>query len=368
MVAAESMEGALGPVLSSDLGDDRNRAAELAAIIEAIADPVLVATAAGRIRVANRAAVAWFGSPALVSYGQVLARLEDPASAPIPGRAVREEPLELKLRGEDRWIELTTYPAPPAPSVDETAEPGWATIVIVRDVTDLRHARQLRDAFIGVLSHELRTPITTIYAGSRVLARPDLAEEMRREVAFDVQAEAERLHRLAEDLLVLARAERGRLDIGGDPVLLQHVLPGVVSSEQARWPDTQFEASVPPGLLPVAAEQTYVEQVARNLLANAAKYAPVGTTVELVAESGREEVRVRILDEGPGFADDEARRLFDLFYRSPRAEASSTGAGIGLFVCRALVGAMGGRIWAIPRAAGGAEFGFSLPVLDEDAG
>ena len=75
---------------------------------------------------------------------------------------------------------------------------------------------------------------------------------------------------------------------------------------------------------------------------------------------------LRILDEGPGIASDEVDRLFELFYRSPTTAAQSAGAGIGLFACRALVEAMGGRIWASPRPTGGAEFGFSLPVLVED--
>ena len=85
----------------------------------------------------------------------------------------------------------------------------------------------------------------------------------------------------------------------------------------------------------------------------------------IAAEAGDGEVLVRVLDGGPGFPAEETSRLFELFYRSPGTATTATGAGIGLFVCARLIGAMGGRIWAAPRDGGGAEFGFSLTELDE---
>jgi signal transduction histidine kinase len=126
-----------------------------------------------------------------------------------------------------------------------------------------------------------------------------------------------------------------------------------------------FALEIAPGLPPVMADPTYVEQVIRNLLSNAAKYSGGGSTVTLAVEAVGGEVLTRILDDGPGFPADEAPRLFELFYRSPGTAASASGAGIGLFVCARLIAAMGGRIWAAPRASGGAEFGFALPILDE---
>jgi two-component system sensor histidine kinase KdpD len=122
---------------------------------------------------------------------------------------------------------------------------------------------------------------------------------------------------------------------------------------------------LPPGLPTAFADPTYVEQVIRNLLSNAAKYGGPGTTVEITAEADDNEVRIRIIDDGPGFPAEEAERVFELFFRSS-ATATAAGAGIGLFVCARLVRAMGGRIWAMPRPSGGAEFGFTLRVLRED--
>lgn len=219
-----------------------------------------------------------------------------------------------------------------------------------------------------VLSHELRTPITTIYGSSKVLGRLEgrLSDEARREVYRDIEAEAERLYRLVEDLLVLARFGEAPVRLGDEPVLLQRLLPGVIASEQARSPRTRFRAEIPPGLPTVRAEPTYVEQVARNLLANAAKYGPPEGTVSLRLEAAPGEVVCRVADEGPGFPTEEGPRLFELFYRSPGTSATVGGAGIGLFVCRRLIEGMGGRIWAVNRPESGAEFGFALPAFAED--
>jgi K+-sensing histidine kinase KdpD len=245
---------------------------------------------------------------------------------------------------------------------------GSETIVVLRDATQARQRQAIRDTFLGVLSHELRTPITTIFAASKVLSRPDstLSPELRREIFEDVRVEAERLHRLVEDVIALQRFGEDQGDVGNEPVLLQRIIPGVIRSEQARWTGTTFVADVPPGLPTVIADATYVEQVVRNLLSNAAKYGSSASVVETVIRAENDEVCVRILDRGPGFAVEEADRLFELFYRSPVTAGTASGAGIGLFVCARLIRAMGGRIWARPRAEGGAEFGFSLAVMLED--
>ena len=234
-----------------------------------------------------------------------------------------------------------------------------------------REAQRRREAFIGVLSHELRTPITTIYAGAKFLTRGGRGaarRQAREEVLADVQAESERLYRLVEDLLVITKVERGRVEPAGEPLLLQRLLPRMAAAERVASPRLRVEVDVPESLPTVRGEETYVEQVVRNFLSNARKYSPAGGTVRLTAEVDGEEVVVRVLDEGPGFPAEEGERLFELFYRSPSTAEQASGAGIGLFVCRQLVEAMGGRAWARPRPGRGAEFGFSLPRVPEDEG
>jgi len=233
-----------------------------------------------------------------------------------------------------------------------------------------RNAARLRDAFIGVVSHELRTPITTIFGGTRVLARRwrEMDPQARDELLEDVVGEADRLYRLVEDLLVLTRVERGSLDVGDEPIHLGHVLASVVTSEEARTPGVRFNVLVAPGLPTVAGEDAYLEQIMRNLLANAAKYGGEGSsvTVEARRAGGDGGVEIRVLDEGPGIDEAETEAVFDLFYRSPRTAGRVAGAGIGLFVCRQLAAAMGGHIHAERAEGGGASMIVMLPRSEVD--
>ncbi|MEO7664649.1 MAG: ATP-binding protein, partial [Candidatus Limnocylindrales bacterium] len=338
------------------------RAAELNAIIGSIGEGLVVMDGDGRITLANPTAQGLLEPTEAWTLDAVVDRLEDPDGVARRAMTVPGVTATLRLRAPSAaWIEISNYLVP-------DAIPNGEHIVILRDVTLAREREAVRDAFVGILSHELRTPVTTIYAGAKVLARSDsqLDPEARREIFDDIHVEAERLHRLVEDVVALTRFGEGALDIGTEPVLLQRVVPSVVGSEQARWPQGSFEVDLASDLPPVSGDRTYVEQVIRNLLANAVKYGGFGGTIRLVARAEGDEVSVRVLDEGPGFPDDEGERLFELYYRSPATSSTASGSGIGLFVCARLIDAMGGRIWANNRPEGGAEFGFALQVMPEE--
>jgi two-component system, OmpR family, sensor histidine kinase KdpD len=235
------------------------------------------------------------------------------------------------------------------------------------DAPELTEAEAYREAFLAILSHELGTPITSIYAASTLLSRPGLDEARRTELVGDIAQEAERLRRLVEDLIVLARAERGTIQVHTEPVLLPHVLRNVCEQQTRRWPDNTFELSVVPPVPVARAEESFVEQIVRNMLENAAKYGPPAGPVEVVVDAPDGCPRVRVLDRGPGIDPDESERLFEVFYRSPRTSRVA-GSGIGLFVAHRLVESIGGSIWARPRDDGpGAEFGFQLQPFSDDA-
>ena len=340
------------------------RAAELNAVIRAMGEAVVVCAADGTITLTNPAGEQIFPGVVETTYADILDQLHDPAGA-APALGAPGGPVVLPTRDDpDRWIEIATYPVNVGVGL---ATVGEETIVVLRDVTEARRREAVRETFIGVLSHELRTPVTTIFGGAKLLARENstLDEETKRSIFRDIHDEAERLQRLVEDVVALNRFGEDAGDIGWEPVLLQRLLPRVVTSEEGRWPGVTFRLGIASGLPTVIADPTYVEQVVRNLLSNAAKYGGVGSTVTLAVEAGEGEVLVKVLDDGPGFPADETNRLFELFYRSPGTAASASGAGIGLFVCARLVAAMGGRIWAMPRPDGGAEFGFALLELQE---
>lgn len=350
--------------LSALAGVEQARAAQLKSVIESIGDAVVVCDAYGSVVLSNPAADALLPGRLDDGLDGIMSAFEWPpgtrAGELAPGHGV-EVRLDDGAEEDDRWMELSAYPVL---AVDGATGAG-GTILIMRDVTVARNARAVREAFLGVLSHELRTPVTTIYGSSEVLSRKsaaDLPEERRREVYDDIRSEADRLYRLVENLLVLSRVERQGLTIDTEPVLLQRLIPRVVDSESGRWPGTSWRTELPSNLPPVAAEETYIEQVLRNLMGNAAKYGGDGP-VTVSAEDTGSTVLVRVRDSGPGFPNDEVNRLFDLFYRSPTVVKRAAGAGIGLFVSRQLILAMGGRMTARNRPEGGAEFAFEIPVF-----
>ncbi len=235
-------------------------------------------------------------------------------------------------------------------------------------LADERRAGEFREAFVDVISHELRTPITTILGLVQILARPgrvDRAAE-RQTMLRDIRAESERLHRLVENLLVLSRVERGRLQVDPEPVALHRLLGRIVADESKELPSITIRLVAEDHLPVVAGEETYIEQILRNLLGNAAKYTPAGTTVTVDARREDDAVAIRVRDEGPGVPAGSHGRLFELFYRDPDSARSASGSGIGLFVCASLVETMGGRIWVRNPPGGGAEFGFTLRTLAAD--
>ena len=235
-----------------------------------------------------------------------------------------------------------------------------------------RRSAALREAFVGVISHELRTPITTIYGLARILRQrsESLTAEARTEAIADIEAESDRLYRLVEDLLVLSRAESGRVAIEPEPINLGRLIRHIVEAEGQRRPDRTITVTASPALPLIEAEATYVEQVVRNLLTNAEKYSQAPAPIEVVVGVDEEGVAVRVLDRGIGVDEDGAAHAFELFYRTKEAGRVASGAGIGLFVCRELVDAMGGATWMKPRDGGGSEVGFRLPIapIDDDIG
>jgi signal transduction histidine kinase len=341
---------------------EQRHAAELEAAIGALGEGILVTDPDGSIRIANDAALRLLGGPAS-TIEEILDRLID--SDDRRPTTLDRGPAEYRLIGRSTaWIEVTSYPVAQAAGV--LSPP---TVVVCRDVTAFRQGQALREAFLGLLSHELRTPVTTIYGGAAVLAKPGKALDpaMAGEILADIASESDRLYRLVEDLLVLARFDEG-FELGEEPALLQHLVPAVVDQERGRWPLVNFDVHVAPNLPAVSGDETSITQILRNLLSNAAKYSGGSAVVTAVVEPDPDGVAVRVRDQGPGIDPLEAEAIFDPFFRSPSTAKMAGGAGIGLYVSRRLVGAMNGRIWAAPRPGGGSEFSFVLPTYraDED--
>ena len=265
---------------------EHSRAAELNAVIRAMGEAVVVCGADGDhhpVQPGRRVDLSRTSTSGPTTTSWPSSRIR---TALRPQLGALGGPVELRTSADpERWIEIATYPVAAGSTA---AGPPEATIVVMRDVTETRRREAVRETFIGVLSHELRTPVTTIFGGAKLLARErsTLDEETRRGIFRDIHEEAERLQRLVEDVVALNRFGEEVGEIGREPVLIQRLLPRVVESEDGRWPGVSFHLQIASGLPTVSADPTYVEQVVRNLLSNAAKYGGLDSTVVIEARAG----------------------------------------------------------------------------------
>ncbi len=239
-----------------------------------------------------------------------------------------------------------------------------AEIELQNLVRELEVANNAKDEFLSMVSHELRTPLTVIMGYANYLSRrgETMSASERQDAHLEVRRESERLSRIVENLLVLARLDRGQaVDI--DLLMLPRLLRAQ-ADEFDRWhPDRKVSLAEVEELPLVEGCQVYVEQVVKNLMANADKYSPPEELIELEACSTGREVIISVLDRGPGIAPEDREKIFEPFYRAETSETKLVqGFGIGLSACRRLVASMGGRIWMEPRDGGGSAFRFSLPA------
>jgi two-component system, OmpR family, sensor histidine kinase KdpD len=224
------------------------------------------------------------------------------------------------------------------------------------------HAAE-REALLGVLAHELRTPITTIYAGSAVLARDaDLLPAMRRELASDVYAEAARLFRAVEDLLVLTRLEHDAIHVTREPVSLIRAVDAGGQIEAPRWPGLRIMLRLDGTPPPAAADPNALAHALRNLIANIAWRAAGAAELEIAVGANDDRVECRLLDRTDTLSPPERQTLFELPATDP--SPGSISPGIAMYVARRLIEAMRGRTWVADGEAGAVEIGFSLPLYE----
>jgi len=234
----------------------------------------------------------------------------------------------------------------------------------VRERTaELERANATKDEFLGLISHELKTPIAVIIGFSEVLLkRADrLSDAQRRDALIDIHTEAERVHHIIDNLLTLSRLERGQ-QVNREPVHLPRLIARCIQEHAAQFPHRLFVVEAPPDLPYVEAAPVYVEQVLRNFISNAEKYSPADTAIELRAWADGWEVVVAVDDHGTGIPAEELEKIFTPFYRSPTTQRQAEGAGIGLAVCKRLMEAQDGRVSAERLARGGMRFAFALPI------
>jgi len=243
-------------------------------------------------------------------------------------------------------------------------EPGGLVVVFV-DVTEIRRLESLRRDFVANVSHELRTPVTAVRSAAETLRGGAAADPEARERFLDiVDRNAERLHRLVEDLLDLSRIESRELRLAPEPLDLAQVAAGALAlfRERADKRRIRLRAAVPADTPPARADRRALEQVLTNLVDNALKYCPEGAEVTVGAAVTPSAVELSVADSGPGIEAKHLPRLFERFYRVDAGRSRDLGGtGLGLSIVKHLVEAMGGAVRVASSPGQGSTFTLSLP-------
>jgi two-component system sensor histidine kinase KdpD len=230
----------------------------------------------------------------------------------------------------------------------------------------LQRTDALRAALLSSVSHDLRTPLSSIKAAASSLLQEDVQwdDEARHSFALAIVRESDRLNRLVANLLDMSRIEAGVLKPEKEWYPLDELIHDVLGRMQPMFQGREVRTDIPDDLPPVELDYLQIDQVLTNLLENALRYSPAGSTIDISVQLCEDSVMVSVADRGPGVPPADVERVFDKFYRVLNTEkaARTTGSGLGLAVCRGLIEAHGGQIWVENRQGGGAIFRFTLPL------
>jgi signal transduction histidine kinase len=331
--------------------------AEAARALEHVSDGVILTDDSGRVRFWNPAAEKLTGIDEHGAIGRELGLLlpgweripQQPDATGLGSAAI--VPLEL---GHERWLSIT--------SVDF----GEGLVYAVRDVTEERALETMRSDFVTTASHELRTPMTSISGAARTLLRhgDELPDGRQDDFLKMIVSESDRLSRIVDQILLASRIEAGRIEVLHERCDAAAIARSVVESVQHRAPEHVDLVLDVNGHLPqVDCDPDRLRQVLGNLIDNAVKYSPDGGEVRIEVDPDGEMMRFAVHDQGLGFEQAAAERIFERFYRvDPEQTRGIGGTGLGLYISRELVNRMGGRIWAESEPGKGASLFFELPL------
>jgi PAS domain S-box-containing protein len=337
------------------------------AILANIADGIVAVDRDGRVVLWNAAAARITGVAAEDALGrtptEVLQRtLESPDDSSAGDRLV-----PITRGREEVWLSISEA------VMRDPAGVVAGRIFAFRDISGDRLVEQVKSDFVSTVSHELRTPLTSIYGFAETLLRQDVmfGDEERKTFLRYVASESQRLTTIVDTLLNVARLDTGDLQVNLAPTDVRTVAGQAIElAEAGAVNGHRFVVDLPQDPLPARADPEKLRQVFSILLDNALRYSPDGGTVTVGAERKRDTVEVTVADEGVGIPQSDLEQIFRKFYRGADAtlRTGAGGTGLGLFIARGLVTAMGGRIWASSREGEGSRFSFELPAAAASEG
>ncbi len=362
--------------LMAELG---RRRAEADAILGGIAEGVFSVDGQRRIRYMNPQTAALLGITPESAMGRFCGDVLRPVDAsgnrpceencPIVharfrGSATATEHLVTKMGG--RRTVVITSAAPASGLGDGEAREEAAQVQVIRDETGIESSRRMRDAILANVSHEFRTPLAAQLASIELLRDrlPELGSDETRELVLSIERGTVRLTQLIDNLLESVRIEAGQDSIRRQPVALDEVVEEAADMAAPLFAQREqvLEVDLPYPLHPVQGDRERLLQVFLNLLGNANKFSPAGSTIRVGGQHGENAITLWVEDEGPGVAAQETEAIFDRFTRSTGEEPAESGMGLGLWIVKSIVERHGGRVRVGDGASAGARLSITLPV------
>ena len=352
-------------------GQVRYEKQRLDALLDSAADGILILRADHTIERCNKAFERLAGRPREEIIGlrheEVIRWAKPPQGITLEEAEAGGWPLtpnaHLYVEGE------LERPTPPAISVGITYAPLLTQegtllniFATVRDITHFRTAEEIKSTFISIVSHELRTPVALIKGYASTLRRDDAEwdEETLRDGLAIIEEESDRLARMIDDLLDASRLQAGGLRLNKENLSLPALAERLAKRFRTQSSRHTITLAFPPDFPLVLADETRIGQVLTNLISNALKYAPEGE-IRIEGSVRPKQVILCVQDEGPGIDPRDMPHIFDRFYRADEAVRKTKGAGLGLYLARAIIEAHRGRIWLDPAPDSGTRICFSLP-------
>lgn len=343
---------------------DRARFVDFA--LRSVEDGLLIAAPDGRITFANRAAAGILGTAPGRLIGQnVIQRLLDAPDPELLHRMVAERSKierEVSIRGaRPRYYTLRMAAVCAGDAADA---PVLGIVASLSDVTRQHELQQTKNDVVSLVSHEMRTPLTAIQGMTELLAGYELDAPRRKQMHLAINDEVKRLARMITQYLDITRLESGATVLRRSPVRIESLIDRLllllepVAAQQGIVLRRETAESLPP----LVADPDLLSRAIENLLSNAIKYSPPGTQVTIQATAAEDAVTVEVIDQGYGIPEADLARIFDKFYRVPRAQDAGTpGTGLGLALVREIAELHGGSVSARSEVNAGSTFVLRIP-------
>jgi len=346
--------------LGTQLAEMARERAHMDAILTGMVEGIVLVNAQGKLVLTNPAVRSMLRLPDSAEERHYLEVVRHPDIASHLAAALtgQTQPrIEVQLDRDARRIFVANV-------VPVARERGGGAVLVLHDITDLRHADQVRRDFVANVSHELRTPLTAIRGYVEALQDVPSPEDAQRFLEI-ISRHALRMERLVRDLLRLARLDAGQETLERVDCALASLVTAVEHDVepliQARG--LTVEVQLAPDAASVPADPAKLHDILRNLVENAGNYSPEGATITISSRRTDGQIEIAVADRGPGMPAVDLPRIFERFYRVDRSRTRDPGGtGLGLSIVRHLVELHGGKVSAVNRDGGGALFTVTLPA------